>query len=73
MAIAGVAASRDQWTHQSRKPGVRISASAFGPGWMTPLVGTQAEADLLAKVRVGNPFPFGSGDRERERERESKV
>ena len=68
--IAGVAASREEWTQQSRGNGVRIASTGFGPGWMTPLVGTQPEADVLAKVRVGNLFAFGSDKRERERERE---
>ena len=36
-----------------------VPAWGFGPHWMTPLVGTQTEVDLLAKVRTGNPFPFG--------------
>ncbi len=57
--VAGVATTRDGWNHQAATVGVRIGSSAFGPGWMTPLVGTQAEADVLARVRVGNRFPFG--------------
>ena len=57
--IAGVASSKDEWVRQSMTPGVCISSAGFGPGWMTPLVRNQAEADLLAKVRVGNLFPFG--------------
>jgi len=57
--IAGVATSRDEWKHQAATVGVRLGATAFGPDWMTPLVGTQAEADVLAKVREGALFPFG--------------
>ena len=57
--IAGVATSRDEWKHQATTAGVRIGSSAFGPDWMTPLVGTQTEADVLAKVREGGFFPFG--------------
>ena len=57
--IAGVATSRDEWKHQAATVGVRLGATAFGPDWMTPLVGTQAEADVLAKVREGSLFPFG--------------
>ena len=59
--IAGVANSTEAWNRQSSTSGVRIPSSGFGPHWMTPLVGTQAEVDLLAKVRKGNPFPFGEG------------
>ncbi len=68
--IAGVAASREEWAQQSQSDGVRIASTGFGPGWMTPLVGKQAEADVLAKVRVGTLFPFGSDKRERESARE---
>ena len=57
--IAGVATSRDEWKHQATTVGVRIGPTAFGPDWMTPLVGTQTEADVLAKVRKGALFPFG--------------
>ena len=57
--IAGVATSRDEWKHQATTVGVRIGPTAFGPDWMTPLVGTQTEADVLAKVREGALFPFG--------------
>ena len=57
--IAGVATSREEWRRQSSTVGVRVASSGFGPHWMTPLVGTQTEVDLLAKVRTGNPFPFG--------------
>ena len=65
--IAGVAASRAEWKAQSSSAGIRVPLPSFGPGQMTPLISYQAEADLLAKVRIGNPFPFS---RERERERE---
>ena len=58
--IAGVATSIEEWSHQVSTLGVRIPSSGFGPHWMTPLVGTQPEADLLAKVRTGNPFPLGA-------------
>ena len=57
--IAGVATSKEEWGRQSSEVGVLVPASGFGPHWMTPLVGTQTEVDLLAKVRTGNPFPFG--------------
>ncbi|MYD41104.1 MAG: hypothetical protein F4W94_05150 [Acidimicrobiia bacterium] len=58
--VAGVAASKRDWKRQSRTSGVRIPSQGFGPHWMTPLVGTQAEVNLLAKVRRGNPFPYMS-------------
>ena len=61
--IAGVAASRGEWAEQSRSDGIRIPYAGFGPRWMTPLVGTQAEADVLAKVRTGCFFPFGERER----------
>jgi hypothetical protein len=57
--IAGVATSKEEWARQSSEVGVRIPRSGFGPHWMTPLVGSQTEVDLLAKVRTGNLFPFG--------------
>ena len=57
--IAGVATSRDEWKHQATTAGVRLGSTAFGPDWMTPLVGTQTEAHVLAKVREGALFPFG--------------
>lgn len=57
--IAGVATSRVEWVRQSSNVGVLIPRSGFGPHWMTPLVGSQTEVDLLAKVRTGNPFPVG--------------
>ena len=31
----------------------------FGSRWETPLLRSQQEADVLAKMRVGNRFPFG--------------
>lgn len=44
--------------------GVGLLKSAFGPGWETPLLRTQAEAELLAKLRGATSlFPFGAGGR----------
>ena len=61
--VAGTATSADEWTGQAAGKGVRLAASAFGPGWVTPLVGSQDEADLLAKLRLGSRFPLGAGGR----------
>ena len=68
--IAGVAASRTDWGTQSSTSGILVPLPSFGPGWMTPLISSQAEADLLTKVRIGNHFPITERERERERERE---
>ena len=67
--LAGVAKSKDEWRNQSEGEGVLVPSSDFGPGLMTPLVGTRAEANLLAKVRIGNAFPFGERERERVKHR----
>lgn len=61
--VAGTASSLEEWQQQSESDGLRLAAHAFGPGWITPLLRTQAEADLLNKVRVGSPFPLGSNGR----------
>ena len=62
--ILGTAESRAQWRQQADAKGVGLLKSAFGPGWETPLLRTQAEADLLAKLRSGTSlFPFGAGGR----------
>lgn len=58
--VAGVAKSKEEWSQQASTSGVRVPSSGFGPHWMTPLVGTQTEVDLLAKVRIGHPFPFAA-------------
>lgn len=61
--MAGTADSRAAWKEQAAGGGVRFAASAFGPGYQTPLARSQEEADLLERVRRGSPFPFGSGNR----------
>ena len=71
--IAGRATSREEWEVQSSNEGIRLSVSTFGQGWMTPIVSSQVEADVLAKVRVGDILPFGQRERERERERERDL
>jgi hypothetical protein len=63
MELAGTANSLADWQRQVSVPGVRLAPEAFGPNWASPLVRSQAEADLLAKVRYGSPFPCGPGGR----------
>jgi len=61
--IAGTAASLDQWNSQVASDGIALLPTAFGPGWATPLLASQGEADVLAKVRHGSPFPWGPTSR----------
>ena len=61
--VAGTATSLDEWAAQARSPGLVLARQAFGPGWTPPLLRSQAEADLLAKVRRGARFPYGAGGR----------
>jgi hypothetical protein len=61
--VAGVASSLSEFEVQSVGPGLGLVKEAFGPGWMTPLVQTQAEADLLATIRKTSVFPLGSAAR----------
>ena len=61
--IAGSADSETAWKEQTGKPGVRLSEASFGPAYITPIVRSDTEADLLGKVRRGSLFPFGSGKR----------
>jgi hypothetical protein len=61
--VAGTATSLTEWDVQARSSGLALPPEAFGPGWTVPLLRSQAEADLLAKVRHGARFPFGSGGR----------
>ncbi len=60
--IAAMAESEEEWTIQSKNDGVHLPLPGFGPSWMTPLISSQAEAELLTKVRGnGSPFPYGQG------------
>ena len=61
--VAGTATSLEEWKGQSESDGLLIVAHAFGPGWITPLLRSQEEADLLAKLRTGSLFPLGSSER----------
>jgi hypothetical protein len=61
--VAGIATSLEEWLRQVATDGIALSRDAFGPGWATPLLSTQEDADLLAKLRLGSPFPFGPNRR----------
>ena len=61
--VAGTADSETAWKEQADRGGVRLAATAFGPGYQTPLARSQEEADLLERVRRGSRFPHGSGNR----------
>ena len=63
VSVAGTAESKPTWAEQSAGPGVALAPATFGPEWETPLVRSQAEADLLARIRTGCLFPFGSDGR----------
>jgi hypothetical protein len=55
-AVAGTATSLKAWADQAASPGLVLSREAFGPHRTVPLLRTQSEADLLAKLRRGSPF-----------------
>jgi len=59
LRVAGAAKSLGEWNSQSTGPGVLLPQSALGPGSMVPLVRNDAEAELLARLRKGDPFPLG--------------
>ena len=61
--VAGTAKSPTEWNVQAANDGVRLTTSAFGPGGETPLLRSQQEAELLARLRLGNRFPQGAGGR----------
>ena len=63
MSVAGTAASLADWREQSSRDGIHLAPSAFGPGWQTPLIRSQEEANLLARLRTGTRFPYGAGGR----------
>ncbi len=63
VSVAGTAESKPLWAEQSASPGVALAVSTFGTDGETPLVRSQAEADLLARIRTGNLFPHGSDGR----------
>lgn len=59
--LAGVADSADAFRAQASARGIELRRAALGPELEVPLVGDQAAADLLAKLRDGEPFPLGAG------------
>lgn len=61
--IAGTADSVHAWKKQTMRAGVRLPRACFGPGYQTPLVRSQDEADLLERLRRGWLFPYGSSNR----------
>jgi hypothetical protein len=61
--VAGVAASLDEWERQAATDGVEVPEEAYGPGRTVPLVRDEREAELLARLRRGDPFPLGPGGR----------
>lgn len=63
VGVAGTAASLEQWESQASSDALLLERDTFGPGWTVPLLRSQAEADLLAKIRKGSPFPLGSQGR----------
>ena len=63
VSVAGTASSPAEWREQSSRAAIGLAPAAFGPGLQTPLVRSQEEADLLARLRTENPFPQGAGGR----------
>lgn len=63
VAMLGVADSGEAWSSQAASSGVPVAVTSLGDGWLTPRLRSQAEADLLAKLRMGSRFPLGSGGR----------
>ncbi|MGI8808891.1 MAG: Eco57I restriction-modification methylase domain-containing protein [Acidimicrobiales bacterium] len=61
--VAGTAMSLAAWEDQAASAGLALAPEAFGPHRTVPLLRTQTEADLLAKLRLGSPFPRGPGGR----------
>ncbi len=61
LEVAGVARSAAEFIAQSAAPGLRLRRAALGPELEIPLLRSQAEADLLGKLRTGSPFSYGGG------------
>ena len=59
LEVAGVARSAAEFMVQSATPGLRFRRAALGPELEIPLLRSQAEADLLARLRHGVPFAHG--------------
>ena len=58
--VAGVAESAAEFDAQSQRSGIALDPSALGPILEVPLLRDQRAADLLAKLRDGEPFPYGT-------------
>lgn len=63
VAMLGIADSSEAWESQAASAGVPVAVASLGDGWLTPRLRSQAEADLLAKLRTGSRFSLGSGGR----------
>jgi hypothetical protein len=61
LEVAGVARSAAEFLAQSSGPGLQLARPALGLNLEIPLLSNQAEADLLAKLRLGVPFAYGGG------------
>jgi hypothetical protein len=59
--VAGVAASLTEFLAQSMAAGIALDPAALGPLLEVPLLPSQKEADLLAKMRTFDRFPTGTG------------
>lgn len=51
--VLGIANSLKAWVKQSKTPAVIVSPDSFGSNWITPLLRSQEESDILNKVRSG--------------------
>ena len=61
LLVAGVASSAVEFVAQSNSPGIRVPSAALGAELEIPLLKTQDEANLLARLRTGKTFAFGGG------------
>ena len=59
--VAGVAESVSEFAEQTQRQGLVLRRPALGRYLEFPLLRTQDEADLLAKLREGSPFALGAG------------
>lgn len=59
--VAGVADSAPVFARQSSSPGLQYNREALGRLLEIPLLQDQIAANLLAKLRAGDPFPYGCG------------
>lgn len=60
--LAGVAASLDEFTAQVESEGIALAVDSLGADLELPLLGTQAQAAVLARLRsTGHGFSRGAG------------